>query len=534
LDIERPVIASFVTFHDSVSEREVYRIDASLSQEVVFTQSNEISISPNHAFEEKKRFYINLERSVVQGLEGCGPSNEPIEESEFWTFETLDVTAPTITFLENPQVSNSNISLLWESDEEARWQCNLVTDGVVGAANCSEGNWEGRDLSGGFYDFQINATDLAGNTATVVHTFEVDLIVPVTFIALKPMGLSNQRAPTFTFACNEICVFTCEFLSNNVSQDATPCNQGRYHTPSLEHGGNYTFVVTATDEVGNEGSPLAYSWETDFESPHLFGVRDVGVPCVETGPQYAGQAEATDGRPEAVAVSHSDANLGCSIRRTWIARDGAGNTAHLVQIVELEFSPTVSLLPRVSHSCDSTASSITVPTATASAPNPCRLPTQLTYVDSTSTYTCPDEFTRNWTVSSCGRTMFMSQTIVLYDLCPPHACARNESSPHGICSLGECRCNRPWHGLDCRTLIYQPSIQAINGTVLQEAEMYLEVISLIQGTPPLSWTLLSGPNQLRLDLDTDTVVWNRAQAGNYSISVQIENEVGSAVVEWAL
>ena len=55
-----------------------------------------------------------------------------------------------------------------------------------------------------------------------------------------------------------------------------------------------------------------------------------------------------------------------------------------------------------------------------------------------------------------------------------------------------------------------------------------------RGTPPLTWSLVSGPDRLRVDQYSSQVIWSRAQAGNYTISVQIENQVGRVRVSWSL
>ncbi len=536
MDIQRPSVVAYITFHDFETEEVVYIINSSESQEVVFGRSDGMSVSPTHVFEEKKRFYINLERSVVQGLEGCGLGNEPVKDKYFWTFETMDVTPPTIIFLEEPVVSNTNVTLSWKSNEIVTWQCRLIKDGIEMTVNCSEANWRGYNLKEGSYDLEITAADEAGNQAELVHTFQVDLTPPTVTIMQKPPMLSNLQRVTFTFACNEsICSFECTLLSNNISLQSSSCNAGRrYITPILEHNGNYTFLIVATDAVGNKGEPAVYSWETDFKSPQIFGIRNLSAQCIDVSAQQTGQPNATDDRSETVFLTHSDIHLRCSIRRTWTARDEAGNNAQFIQNIALEFSPVLSLVPQVALSCDSTAISTQVPYNTASAPNPCGLPLQLTHEELTGNYTCPNEIVRNWTVTVCDRSVSAEQTIILYDLCPPHACGRNETNPRGICLFGECQCNRPWHGADCSVLIYEPVVQPVNDTVLKEAMTYDVTIRLLQGTPPLSWTLLSGPDQLKLDQVTGRVTWDRARAGNYSISIQITNEVGTTVVEWNL
>ena len=181
--VQRPSATAYIIFYEFDSDREEYRIDASLSQEVNFDTPNKLVVAPNHSFAEKGKFYINLQRGVVRGIEGCGPPNEPEISRTFWTFEVLDITPPVITFLQDPVLSNGNISLSWESNENATWECNLVVNSTTSSVNCSGANWRGYNLSEGRYELMITATDDAGNVATLVHTFEVDLTPPtVTFV----------------------------------------------------------------------------------------------------------------------------------------------------------------------------------------------------------------------------------------------------------------------------------------------------------------------------------------------------------------
>ena len=535
--IKRPSRSSFITFHEFTSEVIVYKIDVSLSQEIKYIDPNIMTVTPSYSFPEKSVFYVTLDRRIVQGLLECGPENEPVADKNFWTFKTMDVTPPVITFLENPSISNSNISLSWRSNEKVHWKCNLLKDNTETSVNCSEAEWKGYNLSEGIYELYINATDDAGNVAGIVHMFEIDLTPPTTAITRKPEKISNQLISTLYFACNEIrCTFECQFISNNNMPEEiqSQCNGGVFITPTLQHNDNYTFLVAAIDQVGNKGESTMYAWKTDFEIPHIFGIKNLSALCSDTSPEHTGQAQAIDNTSDVLSIVYNDFNFGCSVQRNWAATDEAGNAAHLIQNIDLEFSPTVSLSPLVAFPCESTSSSIRVPTNTASAPNPCGLPLQLTYMDYVSNYTCPSNFVRNWTISGCGKSASFLQNISLFDLCPPYACGRNESIPHGICSLGKCQCNRPWYGEECNVLIYAPIAKPVNDSVLKEAQSYTTTVTLMQGTPPLSWTLVSGPNRLSVDQYTGQIVWSRAQAGNYTVTVQIENQIGKVEVSWNL
>ena len=541
IEIQRPTMVALVTFHEHETEREVYRIDTSLSPEVTFTQPNQISITPRYPFAEKTAYYINFGRGIVQGLLGCKPGNEPVKDKEFWTFETRDVTPPVVRFLASPSLSNSNMTFSWESNELVTWSC-MLTEGVLTIElNCSGGFWRGYGLTEGTHLFQVEATDEAGNLAQLSHSFEVDLTPPITSILQNPALVSNQERAFLRFRCNEYCSLECKLVVGGTSEmdlDYFPCNSGRFTTFTLQHDSNYTFSVSGTDQVGNKGEAVMYTWETDFEYPTLFGVSNKSIPCTNsTSPDDTGRPQATDNREEAPSVVYSDLSTYCSIKRTWSATDAAGNTAYLVQHIALEFSPSVSLLPLLSFQCDSASRDpIQVPTNTASAPNPCRRPLQILYENSISHYICPGNFNRTWTVvDDCNQKNTSSlQTIHLYDLCPSHACGRNESTPRGVCTFGTCTCNSPWFGEDCSALIYKPQIEPVNDTILQEAVEYIEIMKLFQGTPPLTWSLLLGPDRLTMDQLSGQITWRRAQAGNYTVSVQVENQVGTATVMWSI
>ena len=533
-NIRRPSRTSYITFHEFNSEQEVYRIDVSQSQEVAFEQSNGISLTPNFRFPEQTRFSIKFDRAIVQGLELCGSESEPLVDKNYWTFETRDITPPEVDFIQNPAVSNENIFISWGTNENVTWECVLTNGSHESAVNCSDGYWQGEGLIGGLYDLSIQARDDAGNIARRTHRFEVDLTPPVSTITARPRPISNEQSFVLAFSCNEMCSYQCYFLANMSLESYTFCNSGRFATPLLSPNTNYTLVIVATDQLGNTAEGISYSWETDFEAPDITVSQNLSGSCGSTGPEHVGQAQVSDNRPESVSLTYSDVQTGCSIRRTWMATDRAGNVDQQVQDINIDFSPVVSLSAFLTLPCDSTASPIEVSSSTATAPNPCRLPLQLTFEDSVSRYACPSSFARNWTVSSCGRSTSELQMITLYDVCPAHACGRNETIPHGICSFGQCYCNRPWYGQDCEILIHEPVAVPMNNATLQEAQEYTTSVSLSQGTPPLSWILVSGPRQMQVNQLTGEVTWSRAQAGNHSISVLIQNEIGETRVNWTL
>ena len=532
-DIQQPSVLAFITFFRTDTDQEVHKIDASSSSEVIFEQPNLLLITPAFTFAEKQEFHIKFDQGVVESFEGCQPGNEPIQENDFWTFTTQDVTPPEINFILQPSKSNANISFSWMSNEAVVWRCEIIHDLIEINVNCSEGLWNGYNLTEGQYILQIEATDEAGNKAKINTSFNIDLTAPIISILNKPSPISNEKTAFFRFKCDELCsLFTCQFSEH---QGFFPCSSGTYTTPTLSHNMNYTFSVHGIDQVGNQGKLVFYTWTTDFEPPVVFGISNISIPCTNaTLPEYTGWAEAHDDITGSPHITYKDYVTACHIKREWTVKDEAGNTANFIQTLQLDYLLSLTFLPTVRLPCESANDLINVPSDTATAKNPCGRPLQISYKDLTVKYKCPGNFTRSWTViDECTQANeSYSQTLLLYDVCPPNACGRNETIPHGTCIFGECTCNKPWYGEDCEELIYEPKIENIKNIVLHEAETYIQFINVTQGTLPITKSLLKGPDYLLLDQSTGEIKWLFPQSGNHSISVQVENLIGKATVQW--
>ena len=537
--VERPTITSFITFNEFDTGRVVYQINTSSQAELDFPNETAITVTPNHRFEEQTKYYINLDRGVVVGIEGCGPGNEPLTDREFWTFTTRDNTPPIIRLIVRPSVSNANITVSWEGNEPVTWKCNFGTSQLSIEVDCSDSFWSGFNLEEGLYRLEIEATDLANNTASEIHAIRVDTTPPTVQFTSVPGEVSNRQSSfLLDFGCedSEVCTYQCTFYEGSAAGQPSTCS-GFFRTPSLSHASFYTLLVVATDQAGNVGEPARYTWETDFEAPVVLGVANSSSLCTgDLSPDQTGQPEARDNRDPAPRITFHDRKISCSIARTWMAVDLAGNVGTLTQYITLEYEPAVSFVPLVQVSCDSSTDAVSVPTNTATLPNPCSRPLQLSYEDSNTYYTCPLTFTRTWTFTDgCTQTMSdFEQRMSLFDVCPLGACGRNETPPQGICIQGSCICNRPWFGEQCDTLIHSVRVDPVNNLVLEEFEYYSQTLFVVNGTPPFLFSLISSPEGMIRTQESRTVTWRRAQAGNYTITVQVDNEVSSERVSWLL
>ena len=91
----------------------------------------------------------------------------------------MDLTPPTITFTNFSVSINGNISIAWRSNEEVVYDCKLAAGLVETVANCSGAVWRGYNIPKGTYQLMIKATDRAGNEATSMYLFAIDLISSV-------------------------------------------------------------------------------------------------------------------------------------------------------------------------------------------------------------------------------------------------------------------------------------------------------------------------------------------------------------------
>ena len=73
-----------------------------------------IELTPDHIFEGNKEFYINFDKGVMIGVEGCKPGNEPVTGRQFWTFKTLTPERPGKTL----QITNIKLCAHLEDSYE--------------------------------------------------------------------------------------------------------------------------------------------------------------------------------------------------------------------------------------------------------------------------------------------------------------------------------------------------------------------------------------------------------------------------------
>lgn len=198
--------------------------------------------------------------------------------------------------------------------------------------------------------------------------------------------------------------------------------------------GTGTIVRTwmATDECGNSSSAAQVIVVVDTVAPILTVPTDIVIETIDsTNPSGTGWATVGHHDPEhAPTLTYVDeADLtGCdgtgTIRRTWTATDGCGNSASAVQIITVVDSGHVSLLvpPPAVVACDHPYSPDATGWATASDPDAVYEAPEVAYSDAFEPSGCGGAgiVTRTWTAADeCGNAVSATQTITLVDAVPP-------------------------------------------------------------------------------------------------------------------
>ncbi len=177
---------------------------------------------------------------------------------------TIDTTAPTTTIDTQPSVLDNSADAAFtfsSNDPGATFECKL--DGAPFSSCSSPKSYSA--LTDGAHNFQVRATDAAGNTDATPANFDwtIDTTAPTTTIDTQPGVLDNSADAAFTFSSNDPgATFECKLDGAPFSSCSSPKSY------SALTDGAHNFQVRATDAAGNtDATPANFDWTIDTTAP---------------------------------------------------------------------------------------------------------------------------------------------------------------------------------------------------------------------------------------------------------------------------
>ncbi|XP_048249483.1 uncharacterized protein LOC124117067 [Haliotis rufescens] len=141
-------------------------------------------------------------------------------------------------------------------------------------------------------------------------------------------------------------------------------------------------------------------------------------------------------------------------------------------------------------------------------------------------------------ISPDGLQFTRNQTaFTYYEVCPPGACGKTDTPPHGHCLYGGCVCVLPWSGEACNVELKAPVISTVQKKQFAaEGNEYQLQLTLIEGSAPIDWYLFGAPSGMTIDQKTGLIFWERtvARVQPYIINARASNRVGRSEVQWSL
>jgi len=182
-----------------------------------------------------------------------------------------DSTAPTATIDSQPDdlSASAAASFAFSADDSsgsgiAGFECKL--DAGPFEVCASPQSYDA--LSDGPHDFEVRATDNAGNTGpATTFSWSVDTTAPITTINAKPANSAASAAASFIFSADDsggsgVAGFECKL--DAAAFDA--CDSPQAYKSLAD--GSHKFSVRAIDEAGNvEAEPASYAWSIDTSVP---------------------------------------------------------------------------------------------------------------------------------------------------------------------------------------------------------------------------------------------------------------------------
>lgn len=170
----------------------------------------------------------------------------------------VDTVPPNLSFTQVPgnPTNQTSATIAFTTDDAVTVECSF--QGGAFAACSSPVTLNG--LADGSYSFAVRGVDLAGNTATITHSWVVNTVAPTVTITSGPANPTRQTSASFSFTTSTVVSIECRVDANAFA----PCTSPASFTGLTD--GDHTFTVRATDSASNVGS-ASYPWRVDTVAP---------------------------------------------------------------------------------------------------------------------------------------------------------------------------------------------------------------------------------------------------------------------------
>lgn len=245
----------------------------------------------------------------------AGNVTDPISsafEIDLDTFVTGGLAAESDTGDSNSDGLTKEVQPVFYGSTEVGARVVLTIEGqTIDADVDSQGNWVARvtdPLTEGVIEYRMEATDIAGNTATEVGTFTLDTTPPTPFTMVLAEesdsgaigdGLTNEQTPTFTGTGEAGALVT---LTGDGQTHSTRVSSGGVWSITFDPLNDGVKVIQAisSDAAGNQTTALVYDLTIDTQTSvtgRLSAASDLGFSnsdgiTSDDTPRFVGTGEA--------------------------------------------------------------------------------------------------------------------------------------------------------------------------------------------------------------------------------------------------
>jgi hypothetical protein len=248
---------------------------------------------------------------TVRAADDAGNVSSPSADLDI----TIDTVGPGVSITSPAaaaKLGSASTDVTFTAESGASTRCKLDGDAFV---SCTS-PFAVTGLTEGSHTVTVEATDPAGNVATAVVTFTVDLTDPTAQFSGGPAegSDSGDNTPTFSFSSSEPGTFECSIDGGAFTTCTSPI------TLAALGDGSHTFAVHAIDQSGNESPDITRTWTVDTTAP--------GAPSIDTPSDNTVTPDSTPTVTGEPGSAEADATLtvfvdGSASGTTTVAADGS-------------------------------------------------------------------------------------------------------------------------------------------------------------------------------------------------------------------